>query len=328
MLMWRAVHLIALVCVLTQSSSASFDSAQPHALPDVVVAELDTSTIRQSELDRRAADDPHIAQDIRFLEGRLFSLRATLLLQMIDERLIAAEAARRGRDVMTLLNDEDAAPAEASDDRRQEIRAERLSRLRHTLRARSLRAIHLPPPSSASVAFNAGPAPTTPGAPPESARILVFGDLYCPACRRLDRVLRHTADLYGDRVRVVYRHFPLERAHPHAREAAVSAWCAESAGRFREFSAALEAQPLSARFDLAKAAKEAGVPPGRYRECIGSEAAAAAIRRDIDDGMRLGVRSTPAVFVDDVPLSGVPSPETLERMVVVSLYQDRRARER
>ena len=71
---------------------------------------------------------------------------------------------------------------------------------------------------------------------PEDAPVTLvkYGDYECPYCGQLHPVLRELRERAGERVRFVFRHFPLDSAHPRARRAAQAAEAAASQGRFWE----------------------------------------------------------------------------------------------
>ena len=67
------------------------------------------------------------------------------------------------------------------------------------------------------------------------AVIVAFSDFECPFCKTAAQTLRAIRDKYGDRVALVYRHFPLEKRHPLARTAAIASECASRQARFETF---------------------------------------------------------------------------------------------
>src|SRR5437868_3731985 len=72
---------------------------------------------------------------------------------------------------------------------------------------------------------------------PAGAKVTIveFSDFECPACRMAEPPVRRIMALYDGKVRLVFKHFPLERMHPWARRGAVAAECAGRQGRFWEF---------------------------------------------------------------------------------------------
>src|SRR6201996_8949318 len=64
--------------------------------------------------------------------------------------------------------------------------------------------------------------------------LVEYGDFECPYCGETVGVIDAVRDLMGDRLRYVFRHFPLERLHPHARRAAELSEAAAASGKFWE----------------------------------------------------------------------------------------------
>jgi protein-disulfide isomerase len=71
---------------------------------------------------------------------------------------------------------------------------------------------------------------------PESApyTLVEYGDYEFPACGQLFEIIRDLQATLGDRLRIVYRHYPLSGLHPHAQEAAEAAEAAGAQGHFWE----------------------------------------------------------------------------------------------
>lgn len=64
--------------------------------------------------------------------------------------------------------------------------------------------------------------------------IVEYSDFQCPYCSRALPTVNQLLTEYGDKVKLVYKHFPLEQIHPNARLAAVAAECAKDQGKFWE----------------------------------------------------------------------------------------------
>src|SRR4029078_10880382 len=62
--------------------------------------------------------------------------------------------------------------------------------------------------------------------------IVEYGDFECPNCKQAAPAVKLLLERFAGRVRVVFRHFPLEEVHPHALAAAEAAECAGAQGKF------------------------------------------------------------------------------------------------
>jgi diadenylate cyclase len=138
---------------------------------------------------------------------------------------------------------------------------------------------------------------------PEDAPVTLvkYGDYECPYCRRLHPVLEELRERAGERVRFVFRHFPLNSAHPRARRAALAAEAAASQGRFWEMHDLLyEAQGELGEEDLVRYAAELGLDLLRFEEDLANDHHAWRIEEDRLGGNRAGVEGTPTFFLNGV----------------------------
>jgi protein-disulfide isomerase len=144
--------------------------------------------------------------------------------------------------------------------------------------------------------------------------IVVFADFECPYCSRAAETVEKVRRAYGDKVRLVFRHFPLS-FHPKAPLAAQAGACADEQGRFWELHDALfesgELEP-----DALKAqASRLGLDGKQFDACLDSGRAAAIVERDQAAGAKLGVTGTPAFFINGVMLSGAQPEEAFHRII-------------
>jgi protein-disulfide isomerase len=134
--------------------------------------------------------------------------------------------------------------------------------------------------------------------------IVEFGDFECQFCARGHETLEKLRRRYGDRVRVVFRHFPLS-FHSHAFMAARASLAAHAEGKFWEFHDRLYA--TQAQFDeetLLAIARELRLNLKKFKERLHSDEFDAQISGDLRLGTTLGVRGTPAYFVNGRAVDG------------------------
>jgi len=146
--------------------------------------------------------------------------------------------------------------------------------------------------------------------------IVEYGDFGCPACRAwhnahiLDRVIA----AYGDRVRFVWRDFPV--ITPQSPKAAEAAQCAHDQGRFWEYHDLLFARaPAIAVSELKAYAAEIGSDTATFNQCLDSGQHAATVDHDLRDAFARGFRGTPSFLVNDQPLAGPPSFSILQSLI-------------
>jgi protein-disulfide isomerase len=138
---------------------------------------------------------------------------------------------------------------------------------------------------------------------PESAPLTLveYGDYECPACGQLFVILRDVQETLGDRLRIVYRHYPLSGAHPHAQEAAEAAEAAGEQGRFWEMHDLLfQHQASLKRKDLLGYAESLGLDMPRFRSELTGSMYRDRVREDFRHGVQNGVYGTPGLFLNGV----------------------------
>jgi protein-disulfide isomerase/uncharacterized membrane protein len=143
--------------------------------------------------------------------------------------------------------------------------------------------------------------------------IVEFSDFECPACAHAFSDLRALARSRPD-VRLVFRHFPLDRAcnpgmeqqlHPDACLAAAAAECAGQLGRFWEYHDKLfDHQKALDRDSLFRYARELGLDIATFRSCLDDPATMDRIAADVAAATRLGVESTPTIFINGRRIQG------------------------
>ena len=127
--------------------------------------------------------------------------------------------------------------------------------------------------------------------------LYVFSDLSCPHCASMFPVLKDYADRSGGSVALVFRHFPLRMHGSRAVEQALFAECIARIGGNREFWFAL-GELFSAESERAVAGS-LNLDFTRISDCIRDRETAANVVRDVAEGEKLNISSTPAVVVLD-----------------------------
>jgi protein-disulfide isomerase len=134
--------------------------------------------------------------------------------------------------------------------------------------------------------------------------IVAFSDFQCPYCAKGHETMEELRSLYGDRIRFVFKHFPLP-GHPAGALASRATFAAADAGKFWEFHDAVFA--FGSRYDgrdLLAIGNRLGISQVALEEAMTSEQNDASIEADLDLGMRLGVTGTPAYFINGRPIVG------------------------
>jgi len=153
---------------------------------------------------------------------------------------------------------------------------------------------------------------------PDSAPVTLveYGDYECPYCGRAEVVIRELLDSFGDELRYVWRHLPLNDVHPHAQMAAEAAEAAGSQGRFWEMHDRLLAdQDELAPTDLTRHAEELGLDTERFWDELRTREHASRVDRDVASADASGVAGTPTFFINGRRHSGAYDLATLTAAV-------------
>lgn len=142
--------------------------------------------------------------------------------------------------------------------------------------------------------------------------LVEYGDYQCPHCRQAYPVIKAIQQQLGERLRFVFRNFPLSNAHPFAVPAAVAA---EAAGRQQRYwpmhdmiyerqnelgNEALFAFAIALQLDMAA-----------FRRDIQDPALSEKVEKDFESGMRSGVNGTPTFFINGRKYGGAFEQEEL-----------------
>ncbi len=129
--------------------------------------------------------------------------------------------------------------------------------------------------------------------------LVEYGDFECPNCKQAAPAVKLLLERFDERVRFVYRHFPLEEMHPHALLAAEAAECAASQGKFWQMHELLFAnQDHLKEKNLHSYAEQLDLDMARYTADMDDHVYLQRVREHIDSGLKSGVRGTPGFFVD------------------------------
>ncbi len=318
--------------------AASPAAAAPAVSGVGVVAEVNGAPIMATELEQK------VVGRLARLRQEEFEIRRQALDELIAERLVAAEAARRKLSVEKLIQQEVDAKAALPGEQVESIyeqnkarfagqtHAEAIARIREVLgqRAKAERrtayekglrdaarvAVRLEAPRT-SVEIPAGAPATGPAGAPIT--IVEFTDYQCPYCHRAQGTIDQVLQRYSGKVRLVHLDFPLD-GHPGAFPAARAARCAGDQGKFWEYHHGLMTEPGALDdADLRGRASKLGLDGPAFATCVSSGRHDAAIQAALAQGEELGVSGTPAYFVNGRMISGARPIESFAEIIDAEL---------
>jgi protein-disulfide isomerase len=146
--------------------------------------------------------------------------------------------------------------------------------------------------------------------------LIEFSDFQCPFCQRVAPTLKRLRETYGDKVRIVWKDFPLTQIHPQAFKAGEAAHCAGDQGKYWEYHDRLFANQQALQpEELKKHATDLGLDGAAFATCLDSSKYGERVRDGVAEGTRLGVNSTPTIYVNGRQLSGAQPYETFVAVI-------------
>jgi len=161
------------------------------------------------------------------------------------------------------------------------------------------------------------PTPDTdPSIGPVDAKVTIieFGCYSCPYSRQAQPIVQKLLDKYQNKIRFVYRDFPIDDIHKMATLHSEAANCALEQNKFWEYHDKLfttqevctggEEDPL---VHIMKIAKETGLDMTQFSECLKTRKYKEEVENDFQDGIKAGVHGTPTFFINGRTIIG-PKP--------------------
>jgi protein-disulfide isomerase len=341
--LFRTVCVLAIAGLL--SSSLLLSGKERKAPGGKKMASVDGSAITETQLRM------HGAEDLDSLELQMLHAKAVFaqnehqilertLNRLVEEKLIAAEAARRGvtkeellaRELQPSLQE----PTGEEIDAFYEENKKRINRPKEEVTPqigkflkqqkegdareaflKRLEKEHQVTRSLEPLRFDVN-APSRPSMGPASARVIlvVFSDFQCPYCKSFNTTLKEVMKRYGDKVRLVFRQFPLTSIHQNAQKAAEASLCAAEQKRFWEMhDLVFQNQNSLGEEDLRDRASKLGLDTAAFSACLASSRYGAIVHEDIRAGTAAGTDGTPTLFINGRFLSGVRPLEEIAAII-------------
>ena len=335
-----ALVVAALSAGCSEEPTASAQ-APAAASPDQVVAEIGGKPITLKDVDAKweafdAAEHARIVQS-------LYQNRRNMLDQLIGDRMIEAAAKAAGQPVAQFqeadaakrlkpITEQDVAQFyEENKDRAQgrtldQLRGEIKPFLeqRRVLQARAMLIEELKKqPGNSFKVMLEPPRYTVPVAAGDPVRgnanapvtIVEFSDFQCPFCQRVNPTLEKIRQTYGDRVKIVFKDFPLPN-HPQAPKAAEAARCAADQNKFWEMHDAMFANQRALELPgLKQTARAIGLDGTTFDSCLDSGKHAGVVADNADLGEKMGINSTPTLYVNGRQILGAMPFEVFKQVI-------------
>jgi protein-disulfide isomerase len=137
------------------------------------------------------------------------------------------------------------------------------------------------------------------GSATAAVTLVQYGDYECPYCGAAYPIIREVQSRMGDRLRFVFRNFPIPTSHPHAEQAAEAAEASDAQGRFWEMHDMLyENQRRLRDEDLLAYAERLELDVERFEKELEEHVHAERVHEDFMSGVRSGVNGTPTFYIN------------------------------
>lgn len=151
--------------------------------------------------------------------------------------------------------------------------------------------------------------------------LVEYSDFQCPACASYYPLVKNLESDYGEKLRTVYRHFPLRQTHSNANLAGQAAEAAGKQNKFwemhdlifekqKEWADAREAQTIFENF-----ARELSLDIEKFRNDLNSDEVKNKVETDFQSGLDSGVNATPTFFLNGKKIDNPRSYEQFKSII-------------
>jgi protein-disulfide isomerase len=343
-------HLLSVIGVLILASaaavssgcaeeSASAQAVAPATNPDEVVAEVAGKKITLKDVDAKW-EEYDGAERARVMQA-MYQNRRNMIDVLVGDALIenAAKAAGKSADAFVeedsakrlppvgeaeiaqfYEQNKDRAQGRTLDQLRGEIkpylearrRAQARAMLVEELKSKNAVRVSLEPPRYVVPTSASDPVRGNPAA---KVTIIEFSDFQCPFCARVNPTLDRIRKTYGDNVKIVFKDYPLPN-HPQAPKAAEAARCAGEQNKFWEMHDAMFANQRALEVPMLKqTARAIGLNGAAFDSCLDSSKHEATVRSGAELGEKMGVNSTPTLYINGRTVLGAMPFENFKQII-------------
>jgi protein-disulfide isomerase len=335
----------------TSSSFLPYIRGADQKAAGITLASVDGVTITDAQVLKESADDLD-SLDLQMLrskasyERKKHDIMEQALNRLVEEKLFKAEAAKRGitetelveKEITKLIKEPTNEQIDAfyeqnkenirkpkeqvidkirlylKKDQQSDIRGAFIKKLEKEYRvSRSLKPVRFE--------VNAQGSPSK-GPAAASIVLVLFSDFQCPYCRDFNLTIEDVIKKYGDKVRLVFRQFPLTHIHSNAQSAAKASLCAAAQNHFWEMHDSLfRNQDTLTPENIRSWAKKLNLDIDAFNSCLDSDRISAAIQEDIRAGSAAGTDGTPTLFINGRYLGGARSFEEITDIIDEELHK-------
>lgn len=152
--------------------------------------------------------------------------------------------------------------------------------------------------------------------------LIEYGDYECPDCLNAEPIVARLRETFGEKLRVIFRHFPRTSIHPRSAAAAAAAEAAGAQGKFWVYHKGLfDRQKELADLDLTHLALTLGLEVYRFQAALETPATARRVSDDYGSAVRHGLKATPTFFINGKRYTGKATVAEMEAAIRAVLPQ-------
>jgi protein-disulfide isomerase len=315
-------NCLLVLVVLVSFAACSGRKGSDSASDKEVIAQLNGEKITLADLGKKYEE---LKRQIFELKEQDYKFKSMYLNNYLEEKLIELEAKKRNISIQELVEAEFRSKVKPVTDqdvlsfaKEKGLSNEQVNQLKDRIKmllqgqeenalrkefAKSLKKtynvkIYLAKPARAKVDIKIRDTDPVFGNKKAKVTIVEFSDFECPFCGRAAKTIEQLRKDFGEKIKVVFKQFPLS-FHPNANRAAQASLCANDQGKFWEYHDKLFAsQQALAENNLNAYAKELGLDVKKFTECLKTSKFKTMIDEDIAEGSKGGVSGTPAFFIN------------------------------
>ncbi|MBW3005086.1 DsbA family protein [Candidatus Woesearchaeota archaeon] len=158
---------------------------------------------------------------------------------------------------------------------------------------------------------------------PDDAKVemIEFGCYSCPYSREAQDIVKQVLEKYGDKIKFVYRDFPIKQIHADANIHSEAANCALEQGKFWEFHDKLFTEQEvcegleNPKEHIFQIAEEQGLDIKEFNKCLDEHKYKEEVEKDFEDGLKAGVYGTPTFFINGRTIIGPKPLRAFEKII-------------
>lgn len=312
--------------------ASSFTHARAQST-EAAVANVNGTAITLAQIDAL------VSTEIYPLQQKLYAIRKSALDNLIVSTLLEREARKRGVSVEELrrqftagevsvtgaeveemfLKNASYFAAMSPDEAKERLRLDLENKTRMKRYRQTLAELQRNASITITLAQPVNPLLEVAGSPWRGSAnpvvtIVEFSDFECQYCRAMQPSLKQVVNSYGDSVRLIFKHLPLE-GHANSLPAARASYCAGEQDKFWPFHDALFDREELSTGAINEIARKLSLNEADFQACTQSERSKSAVLKDFQLAQQFRIDGTPGFVINGQVHTGALSLAALKELI-------------